>query len=255
MRALPMLCLVLSTLGLAQPFEAASVKAYKGPEGQLVEVVLLKPIKDQRALVRVSGADSPADGLVVPASIAEGGANRERGFTARIHGADWTLLRLGEGQGSVYAPDVKEFAVKFDEAATAKANAADLISKHQEQWASGAITLLAKKEFPNLLKKYQAKAVLANQELGKACGLRLDFGFAWETFSDADMENLDVWSLCQPLVTVLRTRCGALKDVRKMVCKRGPAFAFDRKDETLTFTTTEKGASEGAAFLIRQLAK
>lgn len=241
MRAI--LCLTLvSWTAFAQGLEADSVKSYAGPDGQLVEVVRLKPLKAQQALLRVTGASSPADGLVLPAVLA-GGA-----FTVRIRGGDWNLLRLeeGTGTGTVYAPDAKEFRVKFT---AGKSDAAELLSAHQAQLESGAIALLAKKEFPFLVKKYEGKAATAVAELNKACGAKLDFTFSWATFSDDDMSNLDAWSLCAPFVTALKSSCAATKGVTAIACRRGTKAAVERSPERITFTTAAEPATNVSALL------
>ena len=250
MRSLTLSCL-LSVVAFAQPFEAASLKSYQGPEGQRVEVLLLKPLKDQRAFVRVTGANSPVDGLVLPAKSTDAGPQRTRAFTTRLRGADWEVLRLDEGRGEVFAPEVKSFPVKFVEG---KADAAELITTHQAQWKSGELAMAAKKEFPFLVTKYEAKATAATLALGKSCRARLSFTFAWATFSDADMSDLDAWSLCQPLVNALSKQCSAVQGVTKLVCRRGAELGFERTADTVTFTTTQQGAS-ATAFVTGRLGK
>lgn len=242
--------LISLLLAAEPPVEALGAKAYKGPEGQLVEVVTLKPLDAKRALVRITGAGSPADGLVLATSI-----DAARAFTARIRGADWVVLRLDEGRGTAAPPDVKEFRLKFDEAATGRVDATDLVAKHQAQRESGELAMLAKKEFPILVKKYEGKAAEAVAALGRKCGAAPSFSFTWWTFSDADMGELDAWAACKPLVAALEGRCAAAKGVTKLACRMGPKLALERTGDTLTFTTTAKGAADGAAFVSSQLGK
>jgi hypothetical protein len=233
MRTILLLTLVSSS-AFAQVLEADSVKRYSGPDGQLVEVVRLKPLSAQKALIRITGASSPADGLVLPVEL------NGPSYTARIRGSDWNLLRLEDGSGTVYAPDTKEFRVKYT---AGKSDAAELISAHQAQRTSGAIALLAKKEFPFLVKKYEGKAATAVAELNRTCGATLAFTFTWATFSDDDMSNLDVWSLCAPIVTALKNTCAVTKGVTTLACQRGAKAAIERSPERITFTTAAQPAT------------
>lgn len=235
------------------PLEVATVKAFKGTEGQSVEVAMLKPIAQGAALLRVRRSGSSFDGLVLRCAVEDRG--RGRGFTTRFHGASYELLRLDEGTGRVYFPEVKDFAVNFDEDGSGKSQGSELVSEHEKQLASGAISLFEKKDFPHLVTKYEAKAAAATAELGKACGAAPSFTFQWSSFSDEAMENIDAWAVCQPLLAQARAKCGTLKGVGKLVCRIGPKLELTRADDTLTFTTTLKGAAEGPSFVAAQLGK
>jgi hypothetical protein len=239
----------------AQGLEVASAKSYKGTEGQYVDVLTLKPVAQNSALVRVRSSGSPFDGLVLPCSIEPRDRN-ERGFVTRFHGGALGLLRLGDGAGRVYFPEVRDFAVKFDEAATAKLEPAKVLAAHQQQRAAGELAMFEKREYPNLVAKYEAKAAAATDELNRACGTSARFSFRWSSFTDADMDDVDGWSACQPLLTLLKSRCAAAKGLSKLVCQMGPKLELTRgADGTLTFTTTAKGQAEGPAFLSTQLGK
>lgn len=232
---------------LAQSPQAALARGYRGPEGQRVEVVTLLPLAEHRALVRISGAGSPADGLVLEALVTES-SRGVRTHTARVRGADWVVLRLEEGRGEANAPDTAAFTVKFDEAA--KVEPAPLIELHLAQRERGELALLAKKPFPHLVQKYEAAASAA---VAKTCDGRLGFTFAWATFSDEVMAEVDAWKACEGLVVALRGRCGATKGLTRLVCRMGAQPALERAGDTLTFTTTPKGAATGAAFVRQHL--
>jgi hypothetical protein len=214
----------------------------------VLELAMLEPVRDRQALVRIVAANSELDGLVLRGVLDARGA-----FVTRIHGADWTLLRLTEGRGSVTAPGA-EFTVTF--AASEPASPGDdLRAAHERQLASGALALLAKKPFPFLVRKYEAKAATTLAGLNAACGTHASFAFDWATFADDDMAELDVWALCEPLLAVAQSRCKAVAGIVTLTCRRGATFDLARGADQLTFTTTEKGKAEGRAWLTSALGK
>lgn len=240
---------LVSAVAHGGPPEVASVRGYKGTDGQAVALVLLKPVKDRAALLRVRQSGSPFDGLVLAGSF-DGTT-----FSTRFHGGEYQVLRVKEGVGRVYYPEATDFAVKFDEVATGTLAASELLAEHVRQEAAGELARFSHKEFPHLVKKYEAKAVQAVAQLARACGSAPPLTLNWTSFSDEDMENTDVWASCEPLMTQLRPRCGALKGLTQLVCRMGPALDLHRAADTLTFTTSAKGEAEGNAFLAARLGR
>ena len=242
-RALGWVVWVVASSAVAAAPEVASLKVYQGHDGQVVEVATLEPVKARAALLRLRGANSGFDGLVLRGTLEARGA-----FVTRIHGGEWTVLRLTDGRGTVYAEGTSPFEVAFHETGT-PALAEALRSAHQQQTASGELAMLAKKEFPFLVKKYEAQAAAAVAGLNQACGTRATFAFRWVTFSDEDMADLDAWALCAPVLTAARGHCAAVKDITSFACGRGAKFDLRREAGTVTFTTTEKGKADGPAFV------
>lgn len=200
--------------------EAASARAYQGPEGQRVEVVRLSPLSAGAGLVRIQRTGSPFDGLVLRCEVEDGR------FTTRFHGGPWTVLRLsGNGGGLVFFPEVAEFRVTFTEDAV---SAADLFAEHQRQRDDGRLAMFAKKEHPHLVRKYEAQALA---ETRKACPEVTAFTFDWATFTDEDMDTLDVWALCAPLVGA------CAPGVTQLTCRRGSVRALVRTGAKVTLTT------------------
>lgn len=224
MRALTALLSLASVLAHAEAIQVASLKTYNGTDGQLVDVARLAPLSNNAGLVRIRQSGSPYDGLVLRCEVDE----RSR-FTTRFHGAPWTVVQLSDGKGRVYFPEVKEFSVTFSVDAIAKA--VELIAEHEKQRIDGRLAMFAKKDFPHLTKKYEAKAAEA---LKKSCPGMSRFVFEWSSFSDADMENLDIWALCKPLVSSCK---GTI-----LVCRRGSPAGVTQEGTTVTLTLTSGGA-------------
>lgn len=244
---LAVLCLVSSAA--AAPLEVATVKVYLGPDGQALDVARLKPVKDKRALVRLRAANSDIDGLVLAGTVTEQGD-----FVTRIHGADWALVRLSDGRAAVSAPGIKPFDAQYKDIAK-DGLGEELALAHATQTESGQLVLLAKKEFPHLVRKYEAQANTALVSLNKTCGTTLSFAFRWATFSDDDLAERDVWSLCEPLLNAALKHCRALGGLSQLTCQRGEALDLSRTGSALTFTTTDKGQSAGSAFVGHALEK
>jgi hypothetical protein len=224
-QAVPMHALALM-LALTQIPKVESVKVFRGPEGQLVELATLEPRASKKLLVRVRGADSEHDGLVVPCVL------ENEDVTTTHRGADWNLLVLrGESREVYLAP--KHFQVKFDQAATDAFNAEELLSAFASQGSRRA--LFARREWPTLEKKYQAAADAAAAKLNKPCAHAVAFSFDWSSFPDTVMAAQDVWKACEPALAQAQKNCPAT-----VTCRGGIAAGVSSEGEVLVFTVNLK---------------
>ena len=210
-------------IALAQAPEVESAKVFRGAEGQLVEVVTLKPRAAKKLLVRVRSSDSENDGLVIPATL----ENDDLSTTAR--GGAWNVLVVRGESREVFLPGGKSFKVKFDQPATDAFNGAELLTAYASQASRRA--LFARKEWPVLEKKYQAAADAAVGKLGKPCGHPVVFTFDWSSFPDAVMGEMDVWKACEPSVAQAQKKCPA-----KLTCRGGAAAGVTTEGDALVFT-------------------
>ena len=245
--------LVLLADGASFGDDAPEIKVFVGKEGQRVELVTGGVMGAAAALVRLRGSGSAFDGAVIRCVVER--RHNGRTLVTRHHGAGWELLQLGDGDGRVYASGGEPFAIKYDEAQSRAASAADVITERDKQVASGEVALFEKKEYPHLVKKYENKATAASAILGKSCKGAPHLRFQWSSFSDEDMDNVDVWAACQPMVTALQSQCGALRGVTELVCRMGGSLEVTRSADRMVFTTTRNGAATAGAFLSTHLGK
>ena len=213
-------------LALAQAPEVESMKAFRGPDGQLVEVVMLKPRAAKKLLVRVKASDTETDGLVVPCTLENEDAS------TFYRGAAWNMVVVRGESREVFVPG-KSFKVKFDQAATDAFKAAELLGEWNSQASRRA--MFARKEWPVLEKKYQAAADAAVGKLNKPCGHAVAFGFDWSSFPDAVMAEATVWKSCEGAVAEAQKKCPA-----KLVCRGGAASGVATQGDALVFTTVAK---------------
>lgn len=243
---------VVFMLTEAHALEAAAGKVYRGSDGQLVEVVPLEPRAAGEVLIRVRGTDSEEDGIALRCTVKKD--SRGADYMTRHHGSDYgILIQRGEVYEAIL-PGTRAFRVQFDQKATDALSTGEVLAAHQQQLESGRLIAFQKKPWPHLEKKYTQRATDAVATLQKRCGATPSFTFEWKSFGDAEMAELDVWAACAPLVTAAQKHCAALKTTPALVCRFGPTLGFERSGETLTFTTTRKGAAEGPTFLDGKLA-
>jgi hypothetical protein len=245
--------LVLSFASVAGSPEVSNVKVYKGKDGQTVELAALKPVRDKQALLRIKGATADSDGLVIRGTLEDRGQD-ETDFVTTVHGDSRTLLRVGNGQGTAWPVGGKEFRFKFAEEGS-PVLADELVTAHDRADAAGELKLLAKKQFPNIVQKYEAKAAAAMVDLNQVCRSSATFRFQWASFSDDDMANLDAWQLCEPVTRTAKSKCAALEGVTSVTCAMGLKLNVVRNSTDLVFTTTAKGKTEAGAFLAAHLGK
>lgn len=230
-------------LTLSAAPEVEAVKVWRGAEGQLVDVLTLKPRASKKALVRVRNADSEHDGLVLPCTV-EADSESTR-FTTRYQASEWTVFVQKSGGGAVFVPGKNAFDVKFDQASTDALQPATVLDAQATQEKEGRFALFARKAWPHLEKKYQDKADAAVVKLTKSCGRKVSFSFDWASFGDDVMADVDVWSLCSPLVTQFERSCAPAKSATTLSCRLGKSFALGFEGDGLVFTTTSSPA--GAA--------
>ncbi|MDC0711590.1 hypothetical protein POL68_24180 [Stigmatella sp. ncwal1] len=233
------------------PLQAEALKAYRGDDGQGVEIVTLAPRKAAEVLIRVRGTDARDDGIALRCAVEDVGRGID--YVTRHRGTRYTLVVQRDGVYEVFLPGKPSFRVKFNSEATDKASAAEVIAAHLQQLESGQVAAFQKKQWPHLEQKYAGRAASALADLQKACGTQAAFTFDWKTFSDEVMGELDVWAACAPLVAQARSHCAAVKGVTSLVCRFGPVLSLERADSTLVFTTTARGAAEGPAVLAKSL--
>lgn len=213
-------------LALAQAPEVESMKAFRGADGQVVEVVTLKPRTGKKLLVRVKASDTQTDGLVVPCTL----ENEDAATVYR--GAPWNLVVVRGETREVFVPG-KSFKVKFDQAATDAFKPAELISEWNLQASRRA--MFARKEWPLLEKKYLAAADAAVGKLTALCGHAVAFSFDWSSFPDAVMAEVNVWKSCEGAVAEGKKKCPA-----KLVCRGGAASGVTTEGDALVFTAVAK---------------
>jgi hypothetical protein len=220
----------------ALPAGVESVKAYKGKDGQVVEVVRLSPRDSGKAAVRVRGSDSEVDGLVLDCRVtSDSGGFR---FTTKRQGADWTvMIQNGDGY-TMYVPERPDFRVAYDEEASTAVDAARVLALQKDQRADGVLGRFERKAWPGLWGKYEKKANAAAETLTKACGRPMAMSYAWHTFPDDVMAEL-------------QKRCGKLERFDAVRCEFGDQFSLakDPVSGVMRFVTTRTGSSGAAGFL------
>jgi hypothetical protein len=244
------LAAVLTTTA-AWALEVAASKVYRGTDGQSVEVLTLEPRTSDEALVRVRGTDSHDDGITLKCAVRK--SSRGADYVTRHGGGEYVVLVQRDGAHEAFLPGVPGFRVKFSQEATDKLVPGDVLAAYQQQSESGRVAAFQKKPWPYLEKKYTTRATEAVAALQKRCGVAPTFTFDWKTFGDAQMAELDVWAACAPLATQAAKHCDAVKGATALVCRFGPALGFERQGDTLTFTTTARGAADGPALIDRKL--
>ena len=202
--------LLLLALGqTARPVVEAH-KVFRGPEGQLIDVLTLSPRKDKKGLVRVRNADSDTDGLVMEVTLDDGDAS------TTYRGQPWHVL----AKQRIFVPGKTEFIVAFDQAATEALVDPEVLSAWESQGPRRA--LFVRREWPALEKKYQAAADTVAAPLTKSCGHPVALTFDWSSFPDSVMGEIDVWKKCEPLLAAAKKSCPA-----KLTCRvSGSAYEW-----------------------------
>lgn len=228
----------------------SSARAFRGPAGEIIEVVVLKPLSTPRALIRVRNVDWPHDGIVMPCEVRESGSNTK--YVTRYDGGDWTVMSLTNGRADVELPTRPAFVATFDKRSTEALRPDALVDAHQAQEASGASRLFQRKSYPKIEARYEAHARAAAARLSERCKHPVSIRLDWGSFGDEVMAEVDAWKACAPIVGYLERSCGVVETVDEIVCRMGSVFGLDVQGGVLTFTTTPAGAKSGPDFLSKK---
>ncbi|MEO3989531.1 hypothetical protein [Pseudocitrobacter cyperus] len=88
----------------ARPETGKYVQAYRGQEGAVVWLMRIGPRAANEALVQVSHIDNDIDGRIFRCKV-QMTRDGEKSYTADIKGKPFELVRIKDGNGSLYIPD------------------------------------------------------------------------------------------------------------------------------------------------------
>ncbi|MBK8010526.1 MAG: hypothetical protein IPK13_04205 [Deltaproteobacteria bacterium] len=230
--------------------EISSAKVFRGPAGERVEVIALKPVSKNLALLRVQGADSAHDGLVLPCEVQVDGSTSK--YVTRHDGGNWTIMSLRGGRADVEVPGRPAFAASFDKKLTEALKPDEILSAHREQESRGTLKLFQRKSYPKMEAKYQGLAQEAAAKLSKRCGHTVSMRFDWGSFGDEVMAEVNAWKACAPIIERLERSCDTVKKASEIVCKMGTTFGLEIEENAISFTTTPSGQKDGPGFLSKQ---
>ncbi|MFN0061877.1 MAG: hypothetical protein ACKVPX_05095 [Myxococcaceae bacterium] len=123
---------LVTLLLAAAPITPASLKAYKGPDGERVVVVRLAAPNEKDAFVQVSGTDSALDGKTLKVEAAQPGDSDDLATYDLVKGRYVVLTRRGD-VWSIHlpAPKNRSVSLKYDDALTRESNADAVIKAYK----------------------------------------------------------------------------------------------------------------------------
>lgn len=222
------------TLALAGPASAAPIKlgkyaqVYKGPKGAQVAVV---DAGEKQALVKVSGIETDADGLVLLCEVKPAGRGG-KSYVTTYHGRAWTILatrpgRWGGGEDVFLSPPgVRSMNVGYDEKASKALKPGTLLALHKRQGAKlKAFATFNRKNEEAYQEKKLAEVV---KRINQACGTSITVKLDWSKVTDELLKSYSIYGYCENNLDGLRRMCG--KDlgkqavsarVKSVVCRFG----------------------------------
>lgn len=212
-----------SLVAHAQSPSVDSTKVFRSPRGEVVTVVLLKPIADGNAIIQVTGTKSPLEGLALPYKRSTNGQTDS--FTTQWRGRSFSFVQQHTRQREhweLYVPGDLRHAhpLNADEAASKSANPQALLTLHDKQRAEGSIARFATFQRKDEQAEHDKAIAEAIADADKACGTKLKAQIAWASVSDDVLKTYSVGSFCS-------TPLGSLA----ALCKRSPIAATYIRDK------------------------
>lgn len=220
-------------------------KVFAGPEGVRVEVVLLKPKADNKAIVSVKGSDSEFDGIAQLVDVTNNGND----YTTLFHGRKYAVLVARENWGyrqyALSVPGKRDgLRVAYDEEATKKLKAEDVYALYKKQEGDGTLAALQKFDRKGEEAKHEKQLAELVDRMNAACGAKVVAKIAWASIPDDAVKSLSISSYCGSVLDSARDLCASKagkdavsKKVTAYSCQFGTALDLSLKDSTLTYTT------------------
>lgn len=258
MRTIVLAALLVSVASFAET-SVDFAKVYLGADGARLEVLMLKPAKDKKCVLRLTGTATDFDGRALPCDLDD--SNRTR-YRITANGGPWEVAsssRAGSGSLTLYLPGNKELAVSYDEAASQKLKVDELMKAHQAQGKSGALAAFAQFDRAGEQARQQERWVALLADANKACGTALTGQVAWPSASDEVLRRLSVASYCGNALEAMRGLCKH-KAARELFaaglstlsCAWGTEPKFELAGKHLNFVVSETMSHEAPATWFKQ---
>jgi hypothetical protein len=225
--------------------DVRKTRVYVGEDGLRVDVA---DLADNKALIKVTGSEGPAEGLVREHElVAEG---RERRYRTKYEGRVWNTLyflrRLtGELTITLYAPG-RMHGQKLTLDEKKKVDVAALLELYSEQAASGKLDELARFDPDKEHKKHEEALAKEVDRVKAACGFAPEFTVQWQSFDQETMMKKSVSGYCSNLLSAMRDLCrhdaakkrfARFKTIR---CRRADKQAFEAKPDGIVYSVDFK---------------
>ena len=244
-----------------------NVKVYKGDAGVKASVVLALPIESNRALVELSGTDTALDKRVRLHQKEEG--NRGHAWTTPYKGEDWHTLRFekdpwsGE-QITLWIPGQRDgVRLAYDEEASGKVSADDLLNRHLRQVQEGVLAKLADFDRGERVAEQKEGFDSVRADAEKVCETSFEATVDFDAITDAQLMKYSVQSYFgAPLEAMRRLADSSEKAfylpriqqrVKRVSTTVGPRPTLTLRDGELRFTTAFESANLGdfALYVLR----
>lgn len=196
-------------------------RAYKGGEGLLVKIVSVKGEKKQ-ALIEVTGVDTEIDGVVFLGEEDDGG----KSLKITLHGKDYWPMRSQESwygwkQISVFLPEHSTEAVHvhYDEGASKKIDADEMLKIHNKQMKDGTIKELAKWNRATREKNNEGYYAKEREVTEKRCDMKFTTQIDWKSVTDDHLKTISISGYCEAPLTAMRMLCERSQDNKKAAVK------------------------------------
>jgi hypothetical protein len=245
--------LIVATARAGAPEVSKNVRVYRAEEGVSVAVARVLPETEARAVIRVTGSDSPLDDLVLLAEVEPQG---ERGSTLKItwHGRSWGILTSRESWWGgnlleLHVPEQKSRSVYYDDKESKKLSSATLTSGLERD--KGKVTALAAFDRPGEQKKHELTLKKAGDKVKASCGAALTIDVDWTSIDDDTLKSRHVGSFCSTPLESLASLCKdparaaiAREKIHKATCRFGASLKLGVQTGSLTWQTSKDAANQ-----------
>ena len=225
-----------------------SAKVFTGPTG--VQVVLVKPRLEEpdRVLMRITGTNAEIDGLVLAYRI-EVRPNEHR-YRTTLRGRDRIVLVMkyrGKDTGAeLRLPGHGTLDLIYAADKTGELAPGEILHEHDRQREAGMLQAVQRFDRKREIEAQQDKMESSISFLAKMCGHPFRVDVAWDTVSDAQLKDTDLWMRCVRVIGILRELCrgdshGVVKEItwdnfREISCRFGDELDLRINEKRLEFT-------------------
>lgn len=215
--------LLAAAVSYAQPLSADSARVFKNGRGEEVTLVMLKPLAEGRAIIRMTGTASPLDGLALPYQRRVEGTHEY--YTTEWRGRRFSFVQVDHRRGDrweLYVPGdlLHGRGVVFDERLSQSLQIGTVLALHASQVKDGTISRFAA-FYRDTEQAEQEKSLRENvAEVDKACAAKLGWRVNWPSVSDATLKTYAISSFCSAPLTAMAALCKESKAAAALLAQR-----------------------------------
>lgn len=225
-----------------------------GEEG--VRATIAPTVDGSQALVKITGADHPIDGVILLADI-EQRENDERAYRAEVEGRMRSLILFARSHWAstdytAYIPGQDEsHALAVDEDRSSSTDLQALQEQYQQQQEQGLQQQLARFNRDKAVRRQRQALGEIDASVSEVCGQEVTTRVDWESLDNNQLSDLNISGYCGQVAAEMEYLCRRdepfrekVADISAIECGFSDALDLSRDAGKLVFQTRKEARNQ-----------